>query len=237
VPDETGALDCDIASEIAQRFNLKHEIIRYQQATEQQLKDWLDRTGHCIGGRIHRSFAMLCQLNSKYPLISGIAGAIGRAHYYNKLDATPNTELTGEKITRLLRLPQTPEIVNRADKWLQGLSDYDPLTILDLLYIEQRSGCWGALSIYGNNWNVFEVYPFCHRRIFELILSLPYEYRIKGKLNLDLIKTQWPELLKFPINNYRGIRGLRRSFRGLRKDIRRLEVVKSVRKVLRNMKE
>lgn len=167
---------------------------------------------------------MTYQLNPQYPILGGKGAETVRAYYYNHLGASSDTKLTGEKITRLLGLPQIPEIVNRADQWLRGLSDYDVLTTLDLLYIEQRLACWGSPQQYGNNWNIFQAFPFCHTRLYELLLSLPPDYRIKRRLVTDLIKTQWPELLKFPINNYRGIRGLR-------KNIRELTLVKNFKRV------
>lgn len=225
-PDELGTLDCTIASEMAQHFRLKHEIIRYQQVTDQQQKDWVDRTGRCVGGRTYTYLAMDYQLNPECPIVLGKGGEVGRARYYNKLNATPNTELTGESITEFFKLPQVPEIVSRANRWLQEFPSDDVLTVLDVLHIEQGLGCLGSPQRYGNNWSVFQVFPFCHRKVLELMLSLPHDYRIEEKLGPDLIKAQWPELLKFPINNYRGIKGLR-------KNMNKLAIVQDLKKNLR----
>jgi hypothetical protein len=227
-PDKIGTLDCVIASEIAQRFHLRYKICEYQPATEQEMQDWLDRTGYSVGGRVSIYHVMNHQLNPECPILTGIGGEGARAYYYVQHKVTPNTRLTGHKLAALRGLPQIPEVVNRADAWLQELSDYDVLTILDLFYIEQALGCWDTLPIYGNNWNVFQALPFCHRRIFERMLSLSPEYRISQKFGFDLIKNQWPELLKFPFNNYRG-------FRGLGTNIRRHLIVKSLAKAVNHL--
>lgn len=236
-PDELGTLDGAIASEITRRFNLKYEIVRYRQATEQQQKDWVERTGRCVGGRTYDYLAMEYQLNPECPILLGKGGEVGRARYYNKLGATQNTELTGEKIAKFFKLAQVPEIVNRANKWLQEFSNYDVLTTLDILHIEQGIGCLGSPQRYGNNWNVFQASPFCHRRVFELMLSLPHDYRIKQELNLDIMRTRWPELLEFPINNYRGIRGLGKNIHRLGKNIRGLAIFKGLEKAARSLRQ
>jgi hypothetical protein len=229
-PDNLGTLDCTVVSEMAQHFNLKHEIVQHQSSTKQQQQDWLEQTGYCVGGRVYVSFATNYQLKPESAIIGGKGGETGRAYYYNRAKGTSDTKLTGEKILSILKLPQTPHTVNRANKWLQSLSSYDVLTILDLLYIEQRLGCWGSIPLYGNNWNIFETQPICHRRIFELILGLPPDYRIKENLSRDLIKTQWPELLKFPFNNYRGIRGFK-------KNIKKHPIAKSLKNLLKSVRK
>ncbi len=76
---------------------------------------------------------------------------------------------------------------------------------MDLLYIEQRLGCWGGPQSIGAIFS-FVINPFCNRRIFTLMLSLPPQYKRQNKVSDDLIKHLWPELLKFPFNRYMGMR-------------------------------
>ncbi|MBN1874065.1 MAG: hypothetical protein JXA33_07530 [Anaerolineae bacterium] len=237
VPDDIGRLDFTLAAEIAQHFSLNHKMLECQQATEQERTGWLERTGYCIGGRVSHSFVMLHKLNPNYPIITGAIGSVGRAHFYNKFGATPDTRLTGENILNWSHFPQTPEVLDKASAWLQEVADYDVLTILDLFLIEQRVGCLATPQNYGNHWNVFTVAPFCHRRIFDLTLSLPYEYRIKQRLNVDIIRTQWPELLKFPINNYRGIRGVKKNIRRLRRIVGGYPIIRGVKKIVRRLRK
>ena len=226
IPGENGNLDSAIGSEIAQRFNLKHQMLQAKQVTKQQQEEWLYRTGHCAAGQVLTYSATDYQLNPRYPLLIGKPGKFGEAPFYKRFGATPDTNLSGEKIARFLKMPNAQEIVDRADAWLRELSDYDVLTVFDLLQLEQRHGCWGAPQGYGNNWNAFLLYPLSHRRIFDSTLSLPHSYRTKARLRSDIIKLQWPELLEFPINNYMGLRGLIKT---TRKTIGKLKFVKDIR--------
>ena len=220
-----GILDSAIGSEIAQRFDLKHQVLHAQQATKQQQEQWLYRTGHCSAGQVLTYSATNYRLNPRYPLLIGKPGKFGESPFYKRFGATPDTKLSGEKIVRFLHMPKTQEIVDRADAWLRELSDYDVLTVFDLLQLEQRHGCWGAPQRYGNNWNAFQLYPLSHRRIFDSVLSLPHSYRTKARLRADIIKLQWPELLEFPINNYMGFRGLIKT---TRKTIGKLKFVRDI---------
>jgi hypothetical protein len=212
-PGENGNLDFKVACEIARRFNLKHKALQAKQVTKQQQEEWLCRTGYCAAGRVLTYSASDYQLNPQCPLLIGKPGQVGEAVFYRHFGATPDTKLSGEEIARFLRMPEMQEIVSRADAWLQELSDYDILTVFDLLHLEQRHGCWGAPQRYGNNWNAFQLYPLSHRRIYELALSLPYGYRMETRLRSDIINLQWPELLELPINNYTGLRRFKKTIR------------------------
>jgi hypothetical protein len=230
IPGETGDLDSKVASQIAQRFNLEHKVLQAKQVTKQQEEDWLYRTGYCAAGGVLTYSATDYQLNPQCPVLIGKPGQVGEAAYYRKFGATPNTKLSGEAIARFLsmpemHMPEMQEIISKANAWLLELLDYNVLTVFDLLHLEQRHGCWGAPQRYGNNWNVFQLYPLSHRRIFEFALSLPNSYRTKAKLRSDLISLQWPELLEIPINNYTGLKRFKKTTRKMIGKIRVVPVV------------
>lgn len=42
--------------------------------------------------------------------------------------------------------------------------------------------------------------PMNNRRILDLILSLPADYKLSARMNLDIINQNWPELLEFGFN-------------------------------------
>jgi hypothetical protein len=223
VPDSQGKLDCLIARKIARRYGLDHVILKDKPATKVEQEMWLKLIGHCVGGRIAKCFATLHQSDPKRPILTGLGGEVGRAHYWKKQD-TPFTQLSAIDLLERLHLPKIPDFEDRAERWLEGLSsNYDTMMILDLLYIEQRLACWGTAQQYGNYWNIFELLPFAHRRIFELMLSLPYDYRRKQMISSDIVRSQWPELLKVPFNRDEGIKGYIQFFnRKIRNMNRRL---------------
>jgi len=229
-PDAWGELDSTIAAEIAGRFNLNYQVYEPRYATERQQEAWLERTGRCVWGRVLTYHTSNYQLDPGRPSLIGKPGGTGQTYFYNKLGAGLNTKLTAKEILNLLHFPQTSQLVDRANQWLQSLAEYDAFVILDLLLFEQRQGCWGGPQQYGNNWNIFQTFPLCHRKIYDLLWQVPRQYRIEAKLGTDLIESQWPELLEFPINNYRG-------FRGLKNNIKQYRVLRGLTKMIKSLKK
>ena len=80
-------------------------------------------------------------------------------------------------------------------------------SLLDLLYLEQRLGCWGGPSGYGHVAGRCRLFPLMHRAVFDAMLQLPFEYRAAQRLAHDLINSRWPELLRLPFNTPTGRRG------------------------------
>lgn len=205
MPDELAKLDCEISPKIAKRFGLNHVILKYEVARETELKEWLYRTGYCVAGRVWKSVKTLKQLDPSRIFLPGLASEVGRSYYWNKYD-TESSPLSESILLKKIHIPAIDEIEKRASQWLEGLPTKNSLTILDLLYIEQRLGCWAGPLHYGIVNNGFVLSPFVHRRIFEIMLSLPPEYKRNQFLPRDLISTQWSELLSFPFNEYIGIK-------------------------------
>ncbi len=95
--------------------------------------------------------------------------------------------------------------------------------MLDLIHIEQRMSCWGALQSYGNFTSAFEISPLSSRLIFQNMMRLPHKYRKKQQLPYDICKYVWPELLKQPFNEYPGIYGYFHSkYKKAKKMIKRM---------------
>jgi hypothetical protein len=199
-------IDFQLATRIANQFKLNHESLRYKPPTLVEQKMFLELSSQSVGGPVTKYFTTLHQSDPKRPILTGLGGGFYKGHYWKNYNANLTT-LNVNDIVELLGLPKLKFIDNYAEQWLHGLSDYDPLIILELLHCEMRMGCWGAPQQYGNYWNIFELIPFVHRRIQELALSLPYDYRREKKLAIDLIKNQWSELLNIPFNQYGGNKG------------------------------
>jgi hypothetical protein len=96
--------------------------------------------------------------------------------------------------------------VRETDKWLFNLSGYNRINILELFYLEQKKGCWASPMFYANTFSRFANSPFNHRRIFQAIMKLPYEYRLSQQLHKDICLNLWPELLEFPFNEFTGFK-------------------------------
>jgi hypothetical protein len=83
--------------------------------------------------------------------------------------------------------------------------------MLDLVHIEQRMSCWGAIQGYGNSTSAFEISPLGSRIVFQCMMRLPHKFRKKQRLPYEICRSQWPELLQLPFNEYPGVYGYFRS--------------------------
>jgi hypothetical protein len=61
-------------------------------------------------------------------------------------------------------------------------------------------GGWAGVLPYAECDPGFPIFPLCHRRVVELMLTLPAPYRRSGRLARDIILREWPELLEWPVN-------------------------------------
>jgi hypothetical protein len=197
--------DSHIARAIAKAIGLDLALVGVERADEAQLAEWLDRTGCCVSGDIWKTHPTLQRLDGNRALLPGAAGEVGRAYYWRATD-TPATRLDARDLLRRCDLPTSEEIVRSTAAWLDGLAEYNVFTVLDLLYIEQRLGCWSSLQQHGSDHMfVCQLIPFAQRDIFHAMLSLPVEYRRRQQLAVDICALGWPELLNFPFNDFSGI--------------------------------
>jgi hypothetical protein len=142
-------------------------------------------------------FTTLQQCDSTRIFLSGLCGEIGRAYYWK--EAAIAGSASPELLVRRLKLPQHNLFIEAAQSWLQTVPLSRLPDILDLMYIEQRLGCWAGPSHYGHAGNVRNV-PLSDRRIIEAMLQLPATYRCTGQVAADVIRVLWPDLLSVPFN-------------------------------------
>jgi hypothetical protein len=100
-----------------------------------------------------------------------------------------------------MNAPVDRHTVERMTTWMSGLPASSPWDVLDFFYLEQRLGCWAGAWGYAHADMVrFESWPLNSRRLTALMLSLPYEYKAAARLNDDVIRSRWPELVDIPYN-------------------------------------
>jgi hypothetical protein len=208
LPDRTALIDCQIATVLARRHGLQHEVRALVSATEDELRVWLERTGHCVAGRTWRSAGISRPSRSSDRMnISGLCGEVGRAFFWRPNDHGGAT-LSAETLLSRMGFPAHPLLVERCEAWLREVTVRDAFALLDLLYLEQRVSCWAGPAAYGHVGSRCTVLPLNHRRIFEAMLCLPPEYRREDGLAEDVIRARWPELLRVPFNRYVGARAI-----------------------------
>jgi hypothetical protein len=201
---ERATADTHIARALARRFGLDHVTLPIEPATPAQQAEWLARVGHSVSGDIAHMHPTLRRLDPGRALLPGMAGEVGRAFYWRAGD-TATTLLRPEALVARCHLPANERIVAGATAWLGELAGHSTFTILDLLYIEQRLGCWGGPQQYGGEpWSAAQLFPLAQRAIFAAILALPPEYRAGERLPADICWLAWPELLELPFNQFSG---------------------------------
>jgi hypothetical protein len=167
------------------------------------LEDWLERTGYCVAGRTWRNVMTLKGLEAMRARFAGIGGEIGRGYYYRETDRT-DTHFSPKEVVERLHLPVTSELCSAARDWLGDTPRLNAFHLLDLLYIEQRIGCWASVTPLGHADSAYTIFPFNDRRVVQALLSLSREQKKSESWMEDVIEATWPELLEFPFDQYVG---------------------------------
>lgn len=201
--DRAGRMDSHLARQLAQASGIQFRIVNWQQASDDELEQWLFRTGTCMAGRTWKAVKTARQMGQDNFEVTGHAGELGRAFYWRESDLSKD-ELTVEELVRRLHLPLAPQILDAGQQWLDALPYRDLPTVLDLLYLEQRVGCWATPQFYGHVGPLSYMVGFNHRHIIESFLRLPPAYRFSRDLPNAIIGRRWPELLDLPFNQFTG---------------------------------
>ena len=176
-----------------------------------ELQDWQLRGGYAGAGRTWKSVRTLEQLDPGLAVLEGLCGEVGRAYYWRRSDFE-STRLTPRGVLVRLGFPAHPRLLDAADRWLSAVPARDQFDVLDLLYIEQRLGCWAGPNHVGHVHNP-RIVPLSDREIFSSMMSLQPEYRFEQRLGPDVIRSLWPELLGMPFNQAGPLRSVLGSLR------------------------
>jgi len=89
-----------------------------------------------------------------------------------------------------------PELLSTAKKF--------SVNVMALLYWEQRLGNWGAIRNSESLLAIEKIDPFNSHMLYETFLGVDEKYRnyqeIPCTLFREIIRSMWPELLRWPIN-------------------------------------
>jgi hypothetical protein len=199
IPDAIGYTDVRTARLLARRFRLDHRVFRYERPRARDLQQWLFRSGASAGEQRGMQLATtLKQMDSDTPYLPGLASEVGRGFYWRDGDEY-RKEFSARELLSRLGMAEVTGLAEFADRWLDGVPLRCIYDILDLLYIEQRLGCWAGVVAYAEG-PPHRIAPFSNRTIFENMMALPADYRKAQRLADDLIRENWPELLDVPFN-------------------------------------
>ena len=159
LPDQRAQVDCRIARRITRQVELPHEVVPWVEPSPRDLEEWLERTGGCVGGAIRRLASTAKQLSVTGVRASGLCGEVGRAFYWRAGDFDDGRALSPEEIISRLNLPANGRLQTEAGRWLATLPATERPDVLDLLYVEQRLGCWAGPQQYGAQTSVKSAPP------------------------------------------------------------------------------
>jgi hypothetical protein len=135
--------------------------------------------------------------------INGNASEICRSHY-DRFSRRSARDVTGPDLAGLMGYRGVPFAENELERWRDGVNDRasDALTVLDLLYWEQRLGNRGAQYPAEQDIACDEFSPFNCRLLLETLASAPRRSRIEPAYTLyrGLVERMWPETLAVPVN-------------------------------------
>ncbi len=195
-------LDAYVAKMLSKKFNLNAKIIKDLNASDRELAHWQERVGHCVAGSVWKSTATWAQSDPMRANLPGMVAEVSRAYYRN----IPSDNIyDASRLHSILGVPPHPLITQAGKCWLDGLPSLSERHVLDLLYLEQRLGCWAAPILYGSQQSIPQFWLLSHRRIISNMLSFPEHYKESERLAEDVISITWPELLQFPFNEPFGI--------------------------------
>jgi len=203
MPTKAAALDCQIVRRMAHKLGLNHQVLPFSGASPEELDLFSFRTGYCVDGLSLHYSKIFQWLNPQHPLFWGAAGELGRSYHWRSGDSEFSEITVDDLLKRLSRLlpgAKGSQVASKAQVWLENMPVSSALSVWGLMYNEQYNGCWVGPKEYGYTHNCFRIWPFCHRRLIEIMLSLPTEYRRQNKFEIDVIESQWRELLEYPFN-------------------------------------
>ena len=198
-------VDSHVACVLSSKFNLNHILLPVEHANKNKLDNWLFRTGHCVSGEIWRIHQTQRHLDVDRAVLPGLCGELGRGQKWRENDHE-KSKINAKELLNRYGIPTYDKILTRTEDWLAEVAHFNTFLILDLMYIEQRLGCWCGPQTYGaDDFFRCVILPFSHRQIFESMLTLPFEYKKRKQLTIDICKQEWPELLDLPFNELPGL--------------------------------
>lgn len=122
----------------------------------------------------------------------------------------PSKKINGSILAKLRHLDKFDIAVRFYDEWLNechSLCTQHGIDVCDLLYWEDRNCNWAMQILQDKDIAQEEFVPFNSRQLLSTMLAYDHRRRQKPhyELHKAIVKTLWPELLKYPFNPSRNI--------------------------------
>lgn len=209
-------LDCHIAADIADRFDLNYRQLPFIKPSKEELGAWLHRVGHCVEDTVASMCTTARIHDSHSHELTGTCGEALRAPYWYSSDAKLEG-LSAEGLLERMGIVANPYTISLAERWLASFpAGMSVGNILEFAYAEIRAAGWAGATLYGHELSLPSISPFNSGEYYREILAICEGYRGAKKVIPALMDYLWPELGEIPFNRARGLR----KFRFLRQEIR-----------------
>ena len=172
IPGTHSNLDSDTAAHIAKKFGLSHESRTFLELTVEDRLEWLERTGYCIADHVTSLATTLKSWFRDETQLGGTSGEIARAFYWTSRDIYAKRPDATE-VLRRIKAPISSPTLDAAHHWLNHYDGCDAPFVWDMIYLEQRLGCWAGPAVYGAIQPIPSISPFNSRAVYSEMLSLP----------------------------------------------------------------
>ncbi len=201
-------IDVDIAKKLSNEFNLVYTPIAALKANTRQQQEWLYRAGHSVGGTNLLTHPSIGHFSANTVLSIGLGGEVGRGFFWKKNDHI-NTRVDAKLIVGRFGLPFDKLVIERTEYWLAGLPPgLDFFTILDLAYLELRMSAWAYAQSYAQDSICPHFSPMISYRNYKSMFRIHPDKKRTDYIIRQSILDGWPELLKYPINRYGGLKDI-----------------------------
>jgi hypothetical protein len=199
-----GNLDVHLAVKLAEIAGIPHRIIAPMQSSPEEIRDWIHRAGHTIYDPVSDLAATVHANPPDGHALTGTGCDISKGKHFEAEDiGRPDCDV--DLLLYRLRMPEGPRMRAAAGAWLNSFDGNAATWVLDIAKIEQIYGCWSSVSGYGHKLTRPSISPFSSRRLMEIVLALPMEYRRDKGFFKDFVGELWPELLALPVNRAAGL--------------------------------
>jgi hypothetical protein len=206
--DVWSRVDAATAAELAARAGIRHEVLGTTPRSAEPCEEDIARAFVRFGEAKWGPFLMNAAASERPRYagwkihLPGMGGELARGYYWGgKMPRGP--DITPPALLGRVGMPAVPQTVAAATAWLEGLPAgvrSRPTDVLDLLYLEQRVGCWSAPTRYLFRGGGTTLNLMLTGAGVDAMLRLEPEVRLRGTFQQTLVERAWPVMTGLPYN-------------------------------------
>ncbi len=213
--------DIVISRKLAKICQLDHAVFKVGQLNPAQYDDYLYRIGYDGFHGKSTDFYNVCinNMDMRSSLIVGFGGPDELQYFGNEIFYEHNRLTINKFLLERITVPDTVNVTDALHDWYTEIDYFDIYTIFDLLYLENRFGCWASAHMYGFAPFKYVLVPFNHRKIVDITLKLPVKFRFGDKaITKNICRYKWDIASSVPyhVNFYGKLESLLRRIKRLR---------------------